>query len=92
MSVVQDFYLFDDQIYRTRFGDTHPIRLRTREEIPRYVEKTTIPRWDRKTYTDNFLLEHYSEDDSQKLPFKYDDKYFYFKTEEDRTMFLLRFA
>ena len=90
MSVVQ-VYLFNDQIYRKRFW-THPFRLRTREEIPRYVGKSTIPRWDRKTYTNSFLLEHYSEDDSQKLPFKYDDKYFYFKTEEDRTMFLLRFA
>ncbi len=82
----------DDIIYRSRFWDTHPIRLRAREEIPRYVEGSTIPRWDRKTYTINFLSQYKSEDAKQKLPFKYDCKYFYFKTEEDRTIFLLRFA
>jgi hypothetical protein len=51
-----------------------------------------IPRRVKTTYTSNFQSQHDSHLDSRKWYFKFDGEHFFFKTEEDRTMFLLRFA
>jgi hypothetical protein len=79
-------------LYRSFYETTHPIKLNAYEEIPQYHGRMMIPRRVKTTYTSNFQSQHDSHLDSRKWYFKFDGEHFFFKTEEDRTMFLLRFA